>query len=64
MRLPIDTGERQILSFVAAAMFFGKHVLYLQRRQRRMVLMQATILAAVPCAFTNETLRGRADCHE
>lgn len=53
MQVAINTGKREIVEIVSAAMYLRNDVLNVQRRERRIILMQMTILASVVSAFSN-----------
>ena len=57
VQITVDTGEREIIEFVAAAVKSRNDVLDVENSQRRIILMKLAILAAVAAAFANRRSR-------
>ena len=53
MQIAIDASEREVLDTVSPAMDLRDNVLNVQRRERRVILVQVTILAKVVSALSN-----------
>ena len=53
MKIAIDAGKGEIVDVITAAVNFRNDVLDMQRRERRIILMQMTILASVLSALAN-----------
>jgi hypothetical protein len=53
VKIAINAGKSKILEIIAAAVNFGNDVLNMERRKRRIILMQMTILASVLSTLTN-----------
>ena len=53
MEIAIDAGEGEIVEVIAAAVNFGNDVLDVERGERRIILMQTTILASVLSTLAN-----------
>lgn len=61
MQVAIDAGERKIVGTVGPAMNLRDDVLDMERGQRRIILVQMTILAAIPGTLTDLGSRSRPD---
>ena len=61
MKIAIDAGKGEIVDVIAAAVNFGNDVLNMERGERRIILMQLTILASVLSALANLSPDLRAD---
>jgi len=53
VKIAIDAGKGEIVSVIAAAVNFRNDVLDVERGQRRIILMQMTILASVLGTLAN-----------
>ena len=53
MKIAIDAGKGEIVDVIATAVNFGNDVLDMERGQRRIILMQMTILASVLSTLAN-----------
>lgn len=53
MKIAIDACKGEIVELIAAAVNFRNDVLDVERRERRIILMQVTILASVLSALSN-----------
>ena len=53
VQIAINAGKSEIVEIVCSAMYFWNDVLNVERRPRRIILMQMTILADVVCTLSN-----------
>ena len=53
MQIAIDTGKREVLDIVSPTMDLRNNMLNVERRERRVILVQVTILAKVVSAVSN-----------
>src|SRR5438132_551884 len=53
MKIAIDAGKGEIVEVIAATVNFGNDVLDVERGERRVILMQMTILASVLSTLAN-----------
>lgn len=53
MKIAIDAGKGEIVEVIVTAVNFGNDVLDMERGERRIILMQMTILASVLGALAN-----------
>lgn len=56
MEVAINTGQGKIVGFIRATVLLGDDVLDVQDSQRRVVLLQLAILAAMTCTLPDECL--------
>ena len=53
VQIAVDAGKREVLEIISPAVYLRHNVLNVKCRKRRIVLMQAAILASVVSALSN-----------